>query len=154
MPSWPVVPIGDDTLLFTNAGMNQFKDISWVSQTAVRHDTVNSHPASQRKHNDLEEWGWIPIITLSLRCWATTILRPGHRMAWDLLTKIYKINRMGDGFAGDKRTGRAGQWQQHMDKDYLNPKEKVLFCNHKDNFWEMEAAAPAVRAARSILTLG
>jgi hypothetical protein len=76
VPSAPIVIKNDPTLMFTNAGMNQFKDV-FLGEAPAKAPRVADTQRCLRvsgKHNDLEEVGLIPITTPCLRCWATGAL--------------------------------------------------------------------------------
>lgn len=166
VPSWPVVPIGDDTLLFTNAGMNQFKDIFLGFRKPPYGRAVNSQKCIRvsGKHNDLEEVGldtYHHTFFEMLGNWSFDDYFKAEAIewAWDLLTKVYKINPdllWATVFAGDKEDGAepdneaAALWT----KITSIPKEKVLFCNRKDNFWEMGSSGPCGPCSEIHIDLG
>lgn len=73
VPSAPMVIKDDPTLMFTNAGMNQFKDIILGNAPAKYKRVADSQKCLRvsGKHNDLERWDWIRIIIRCSRCWET-----------------------------------------------------------------------------------
>ena len=73
VPSAPMVIKDDPTLMFTNAGMNQFKDIILGNHPAKYKRVTDSQKCLRvsGKHNDLEEVGTIPITTPCSKCWVT-----------------------------------------------------------------------------------
>jgi alanyl-tRNA synthetase len=166
VPSWPVVPIGDDTLLFTNAGMNQFKDIFLGFRKPPYGRAANSQKCIRvsGKHNDLEEVGldtYHHTFFEMLGNWSFNdyFKAEAIQWAWDLLTKVYGIKPdllWATVFAGDKEDGSepdqeaAALWT----KITPMPKERVLFCGRKDNFWEMGSSGPCGPCSEIHIDLG
>ena len=166
VPSWPVVPIGDETLLFTNAGMNQFKDIFLGHKTPTFGRAVNSQKCIRvsGKHNDLEEVGldtYHHTFFEMLGNWSFDDYFKAEAIewAWKLLTGVYGIDPdrlWATVFAGDKKDGSepdneaASLWAKLTPL----PKERVLFCGKKDNFWEMGASGPCGPCSEIHIDLG
>ena len=142
----------DPTLMFTNAGMNQFKDIILGNVPASTRES-RIHRICLRvsgKHNDLEEVGldtYHP--TRCLRCWATgrlaTTSRRGHQLGLEYLVDVLKIDpdrlyaTVFEGYApeGLERDNEAASyWETHL------PKEHIINGNRHDNFWEMGDTGP------------
>ena len=166
VPSWPVVPIGDETLMFTNAGMNQFKDIFLGHKVPTFGRAVNSQKCIRvsGKHNDLEEVGldtYHHTFFEMLGNWSFDDYFKAESIewAWALLTKVYGIdpNRLwATVFAGDKQDGSAPDSEAAALWTKLTPlpKERVLFCGKKDNFWEMGASGPCGPCSEIHIDLG
>ena len=166
VPSWPVVPIGDDSLLFTNAGMNQFKDIFLGFRKPDCGRAANSQKCIRvsGKHNDLEEVGldtYHHTFFEMLGNWSfDDYFKPeAIEWAWGLLTGVYGIDPgrlWATVFAGDAEDGSepdseaADLWTKVMPL----PKERVLFCGRKDNFWEMGSAGPCGPCSEIHIDLG
>jgi alanyl-tRNA synthetase len=94
VPSSSLVPGNDPTLLFTNAGMVQFKDLFLGSEVRSYARAVSSQRCVRAggKHNDLENVGYTADITLFSRCWVISVLEITSRMmqfafAWEFLTR-------------------------------------------------------------------
>ncbi len=159
VPSAPIVIKNDPTLLFTNAGMNQFKEY-FLGNSPAPHSRVADTQKCLRvsgKHNDLEEVGvdtYHHTMFEMLGNWsfgnATKEPPPYFKemaidFAWELLTKIYKIpeaNLYVSVFEGDEKEGLPRDeeslnfWKKNIDE------ERIIFGNKKDNFWEMGDTGP------------
>jgi alanyl-tRNA synthetase len=166
VPSWPVVPVGDDTLLFTNAGMNQFKDIFLGHAQAKWKRAANSQKCIRvsGKHNDLEEVGldtYHHTFFEMLGNWSfgDYFKAESIEWAWKLLTEVYGIapgRLWATVFGGDKADGSGPDTEaaELWTKLTPLPKEKVLFCSKKDNFWEMGHTGPCGPCSEIHIDLG
>ncbi|MBE0648920.1 MAG: alanine--tRNA ligase [Bacteroidales bacterium] len=152
VPSAPMVIKDDPTLMFTNAGMNQFKDIflgNRESETKRIADTQKCLRVSG-KHNDLEEVGhdtYHHTMFEMLGNWSfgDYFKKEAIEWAWELLTDVFHIDKERlyiTVFEGDKTDGLA------MDADALAcwkeliPEGQILYGSKKDNFWEMGNTGP------------
>jgi alanyl-tRNA synthetase len=152
VPSAPMVVKGDPTLMFTNAGMNQFKD--WfLGNSEIRYPRVADSQKCLRvsgKHNDLEEVGhdtYHHTMFEMLGNWSfgDYFKKEAIDWAWELLTEVYKLdpNRLyATIFEGNPEEGveldneARTYWLQHL------PEERIILGNKKDNFWEMGETGP------------
>ena len=154
VPSAPVIPADDPTLLFTNAGMNQFKDVFLGTGTRSYVRAVDTQKCIRvsGKHNDLEEVGhdtYHHTYFEMLGNWSfgDYFKREAIAWAWDLLTNhwgIPKERMYATVFAGDEQDGlpadeeAEGLWRSVTDIDRAH----VLRFGKKDNFWEMADTGP------------
>ncbi len=150
--SAPIVNKDDPTLMFTNAGMNQFKDFFLGNQTPeVRRiaDTQKCLRVSG-KHNDLEEVvldGTHHTMFEMLGNWSIGdyFKEEAIGWSWELLTEVYKLPKdriYATVFGGDKEDGLpADEEAKEIWKKYL-PEDHILFFDRKDNFWEMGDTGP------------
>ncbi len=152
VPSAPMVVKNDPTLMFTNAGMNQFKDIFLGNSTAPYKRATDSQKCLRvsGKHNDLEEVGhdtYHHTMFEMLGNWSFGDYFKSEAIdwAWELLTEVYKIDRnllyatvfegsAEDGTTLDEEARQA--WLKHM------PADHILLGNKHDNFWEMGDTGP------------
>ena len=152
VPSAPMVVKGDPTLMFTNAGMNQFKDIflgNAPRQYPRAADTQKCLRVSG-KHNDLEEVGhdtYHHTMFEMLGNWSfgDYFKKEAIEWAWELLTEVYGLdkNRMyATVFEGSEEDGVPFD-QEAYDywKQYL-PEDHIIRGNKHDNFWEMGETGP------------
>ena len=166
VPSSPIVPIGDDTLLFANAGMNQFKDIFLGLVTPPYPSAVNSQKCLRvsGKHNDLEEVGkdtYHHTFFEMLGNWSfgDYFKAEAIEWAWQLLTGVWKIDPdklWATVFAGDEHDGMPedSEARELWTKVTPIPAERVLSCGKKDNFWEMGETGPCGPCSEIHIDLG
>ncbi len=152
VPSAPIVIKNDPTLMFTNAGMNQFKD-AFLGQGRPAHPRIADTQKCLRvsgKHNDLEEVGvdtYHHTMLEMLGNWSfgDYFKKEAIEWAFELLTGVYKINQeqlYATVFEGDKADNLA--FDQEAYEYWLKyiPKEKIIAGRKKDNFWEMGDTGP------------
>ncbi len=152
VPSAPMVIKNDPTLMFTNAGMNQFKDI-FLGNNKAEHPRVADSQKCLRvsgKHNDLEEVGrdtYHHTMFEMLGNWSfgDYFKKEAIAYAWEFLTDVMKLDKerlYATVFQGDEKDGTTFD-QEAYDfwKAYL-PEERILKGNKKDNFWEMGDTGP------------
>jgi alanyl-tRNA synthetase len=146
VPSSPVVPHGDPTLFFTNAGMNQFKDVFLGAGKRDYSRAANTQKCIRvsGKHNDLEEVGrdtYHHTFFEMLGNWSfgDYYKREAIAWAWDLLTGIWKLPKTrlwATVFRTDDEAYNL--WREVTD---IHP-DHVLRFDEKDNFWEMGETGP------------
>jgi len=152
VPSAPIVIKNDPTLMFTNAGMNQFKSL-FLGEEAPKYPRVVDTQKCLRvsgKHNDLEEVGidtYHHTMFEMLGNWSfgDYFKKEAIAWSWELLTEVYKIDKdrlYVTIFEGDEKEGLAKD-QEAYDywKQYI-PEDRILPGNKKDNFWEMGETGP------------
>jgi len=150
--SAPMVLKDDSTLMFTNAGMNQFKDyfLGFKKPQSLRVANTQKCLRVSGKHNDLEEVGhdmYHHTMFEMLGNWSFGDYFKENAIdwAWELLTKVYKIpieDIYVSVFKGDKKEGLPQDneaiqlWKRHI------AEERILKFDKKDNFWEMGETGP------------
>lgn len=152
VPSAPMVVKNDPTLMFTNAGMNQFKDI-FLGNIPVRHSRIADTQKCLRvsgKHNDLEEVGhdtYHHTMFEMLGNWSfgDYFKTEAIAWAWELLTEVYKIDKNKlyvTIFGGDAADNLPEDTEAHdIWKKYI-AEDRILRGSKKDNFWEMGDTGP------------
>lgn len=152
VPSAPMVIKDDPTLMFTNAGMNQFKDIILGNVSAKHKRVANSQKCLRvsGKHNDLEEVGhdtYHHTMFEMLGNWSfgDYFKADAIAFAWEFLTEVMKLdkNRLyATVFEGSKDDGlNADEEARNIWLNYL-PEDRIIYGNKKDNFWEMGDMGP------------
>ena len=152
--SAPVVPQGDPTLLFINAGMNQFKDVflGTGKRDYVRAADSQKCIRVSGKHNDLEEVGvdtYHHTFFEMLGNWSfgDYFKEEAIVWAWELLTEVWKLPKERlwvSVFAGDEKDGLPADEEAErlwIEKAGVAP-ERVLRFDRTDNFWEMGETGP------------
>ena len=152
VPSAPMVLKDDPTLMFTNAGMNPFKDIFLGNRPAKSPRVADTQKCLRvsGKHNDLEEVGvdtYHHTMFEMLGNWSfgNYFKQEAIDWAWELLTDRYGIDKdrlyitvfegdAGDGLPLDQEA--IDIWSKHV------PAERILKADKKDNFWEMGETGP------------
>ena len=152
VPSAPMVVKNDPTLMFTNAGMNQFKDIFLGNKSTAFNRAADTQKCLRvsGKHNDLEEVGhdtYHHTMFEMLGNWSfgDYFKKEAIDWAWELLTEVYGINKdilyatvfegsAEDGTEMDQEAKEA--WLRHL------PEDHILLGNKHDNFWEMGDTGP------------
>jgi len=152
VPSAPMVIQDDPTLMFTNAGMNPFKDVFLGNRPAVSPRVADSQKCLRvsGKHNDLEEVGvdtYHHTMFEMLGNWSfgDYFKKEAIEWAWELLTKVYGLDPerlYATVFEGDAEDGLSLDSEaKEIWKSFL-PNERILLGNKKDNFWEMGETGP------------
>lgn len=152
VPSAPMVLKNDPTLMFTNAGMNQFKDLFLGNAKADYTRAVNSQKCLRvsGKHNDLEEVGidtYHHTMFEMLGNWSfgDYFKKEAIQWAWELLTEVYGLpkNKLYvTVFEGDDSEGLAFDAEAHSYWKEFIDESRILNGNKKDNFWEMGDTGP------------
>jgi alanyl-tRNA synthetase len=148
----PVVNRNDPTLMFTNAGMNQFKDAFLGNQTLGFNRAVNSQPCLRvtGKHNDLEDVGkdtYHHTLFEMLGNWSFGNYFKSDALpwTWEFLTEVVQLPKdrlYVTIFGGDENDGLAADEDSFNIWKKIIPEDRILRCNKKDNFWEMGATGP------------
>ena len=148
----PIVVKDDPTLMFINAGMNQFKDVFLGNAPAKSPRVTNTQKCLRvsGKHNDLEEVGYdtyhhTMFEMLGNWSFGDYFKKEAVAWAWELLTDVFKIDKESfyvTYFGGDEKDGlkkdeeTRSYWLEHI------PEDRILPGSKKDNFWEMGETGP------------
>lgn len=146
VPSSPVVPFDDPTLLFTNAGMNQFKDVFLGTGTREYKRASDTQKCIRvsGKHNDLEEVGYDTYHHTFFEMLGNWSFGDYYKpeaiaWAWELLTDVWKLPKERLWATVYRTDDEAFElWKTKTD---INPKH-ILHFDEKDNFWEMGETGP------------
>lgn len=157
-PPSPVVPQNDPTLLFTNAGMNQFKDVFLGTGTRPYGRAVNSQVCVRvsGKHNDLEDVGFDGTHLTSFEMLGNWSFGDYYKAeaivwAWEFVTKVLQFPKerlYASVYTTDIES--ATLWKSSTD---IQP-DHVLFFGDKENFWEMGEIGPCGPCSEIHLDLG
>jgi alanyl-tRNA synthetase len=152
VPSAPIVVKDDPTLMFTNAGMNQFKEIFLGNSDASSTRIANTQKCLRvsGKHNDLEEVGYdtyhhTMFEMLGNWSFGDYFKKEAIEWAWELLTEIYKIDKdrlYVSVFGGDSSDGLEPDNEAFEFWKKIVPESRIIYGSKKDNFWEMGDTGP------------
>ncbi len=152
VPSAPIVVKNDPTLMFTNAGMNQFKDWFLGNETPKYKRVVDTQKCLRvsGKHNDLEEVGvdtYHHTMFEMLGNWSfgDYFKKEAIEWAWELLVDVYKLPKdrlYVTVFEGDAKEGLAFDQEAFDNWKLWIAEDRILNGNKKDNFWEMGDTGP------------
>jgi len=150
--SAPVVIKNDPTLLFTNAGMNQFKDYFLGNKPAPFPRIADTQKCLRvsGKHNDLEEVGvdtYHHTLFEMLGNWSfgDYFKQEAIAWSWELLTEVYKLDKdrlYVTVFEGDEKEGIPSSKIALVEWKKILPEDRIVYGNKKDNFWEMGDTGP------------
>ena len=152
VPSAPMVIKNDPTLMFTNAGMNQFKDIFLGNTTPKMKRATDSQKCLRvsGKHNDLEAVGHdgrhhTMFEMLGNWSFGDYFKAEAISWAWELLTEVYKIDKSklyATVFEGSSEDGTALDDEARQAWLKIMPEDHIILGNKHDNFWEMGDTGP------------
>lgn len=157
VPSAPMVLKDDPSLLFTNAGMNQFKEY-FLGNSQPKHHRITDSQKCLRvsgKHNDLEEVGkdtYHHTMFEMLGNWSfgDYFKKEAIHWSWELLVDVFKIPKedlYATVFEGDQEDGLEKDTEAYDIWREILPEEQILLGNKADNFWEMGDQGPCGPAA-------
>ncbi len=152
VPSAPIVVKNDPTLLFTNAGMNQFKDYFLGNKKSPSTRIADTQKCLRvsGKHNDLEEVGvdtYHHTMFEMLGNWSFGDYFKTEAIAWswELLTEVYKLDKdrlYVTVFEGDEKENIPSSSIALAEWKKIVPEDRIIYGNKKDNFWEMGDTGP------------
>lgn len=152
VPSAPIVIKNDPTLMFTNAGMNQFKDYFLGNKKAPYSRVADTQKCLRvsGKHNDLEEVGvdtYHHTMFEMLGNWSfgDYFKKEAIAWSWELLTEVYKLDKdrlYVTIFEGDEKEGLPRDDEAYNEWKKVIAEDRILLGNKKDNFWEMGDIGP------------
>lgn len=152
VPSAPIVVKNDPTLLFTNAGMNQFKDYFLGNKKPENTRVADTQKCLRvsGKHNDLEEVGvdtYHHTMFEMLGNWSfgDYFKKEAIAWSWELLTEVYKLDKdrlYVTIFEGDAKEGLPKDEEAYNEWKKVIAEDRILLGNKKDNFWEMGDTGP------------
>ncbi len=150
--SAPIVVKNDPTLMFTNAGMNQFKDYFLGNKKPVHTRIADTQKCLRvsGKHNDLEEVGvdtYHHTMFEMLGNWSfgDYFKKEAIAWSWELLTDVYKLDKSRlyvTIFEGDAKEGLPKDEEAYNEWKKVIAEDRILLGNKKDNFWEMGDTGP------------
>ena len=152
VPSAPIVVKNDPTLMFTNAGMNQFKDYFLGNKKPLNPRVADTQKCLRvsGKHNDLEEVGvdtYHHTMFEMLGNWSfgDYFKKEAIAWSWELLTEVYKLDKdrlYVTIFEGDEKEGLPKDEEAYNEWKKVIAEDRILLGNKKDNFWEMGDTGP------------
>ncbi len=152
VPSAPIVIKNDPTLMFTNAGMNQFKNYFLGNETPVSKRIADTQKCLRvsGKHNDLEEVGvdtYHHTMFEMLGNWSFGDYFKAEAIAWswELLTEVYKLDKdriYVTIFEGDEKENIPKDEEAYNEWKKVIAEDRILLGSKKDNFWEMGDTGP------------
>ncbi|WP_187260631.1 alanine--tRNA ligase [Pontibacter beigongshangensis] len=152
VPSAPIVVKDDPTLMFTNAGMNQFKDYFLGNKPAPFKRAADTQKCLRvsGKHNDLEEVGYdtyhhTMFEMLGNWSFGDYFKKEALEWAWELLTEVYQLPKdrlYVSVFEGDEKENLGKDEEAYAIWKTMIAEDRILFGSKKDNFWEMGDTGP------------